>query len=83
MKQFLNNDFMLQNDTAKHLFHDYAEALPLIDYHCHISPKEIYEDRRYNNIAEVWLGGQNPDGSLQMAHHAFKRRTRRTHYGVC
>ena len=47
MKQFLDNDFILQNDTAKHLFHDYAESLPIIDYHCHISPKEIYEDRRF------------------------------------
>lgn len=72
MKQFLNNDFMLQNDTAKHLFHDYAEALPLIDYHCHISPKEIYEDRRYNNIAEVWLGGQNPDGSYAGDHYKWR-----------
>ncbi len=48
MKSFMDKDFMLYNDTAKHLFHDYAENLPIVDYHCHISPKEIYEDRRYN-----------------------------------
>ena len=51
MKAFMDKDFMLKNETAKHLFHDYAEALPIIDYHCHISPQEIYEDRRYDNIA--------------------------------
>ena len=72
MKQFLDNDFMLQNDTAKHLFHDYSENLPLIDYHCHISQKEIFENRRYNNIAEVWLGGKNPDGSYFGDHYKWR-----------
>ena len=59
MKAFMDKDFMLKNETAKHLFHDYAEDLPIIDYHCHIPPREIYEDRRYDNIAQVWLGGKN------------------------
>ncbi|MGN1022128.1 MAG: glucuronate isomerase, partial [Lachnospiraceae bacterium] len=56
MKAFMDKDFMLKNETAKHLFHDYAEDMPIIDYHCHIPPREIYEDRRYDNIAQVWLG---------------------------
>jgi len=63
MKAFMDENFMLKNDTAVKLYHSYAENLPLVDYHCHISPKEIFEDRRYNNISEVWLGGKNPDGS--------------------
>ena len=72
MKAFMDKDFMLKNETAKHLFHDYAEDMPIIDYHCHIPPKEIYEDRRYNNIAEVWLGGKNPDGSYFGDHYKWR-----------
>ena len=53
MKPFMDKDFLLETETAKHLFHDYSDPMPLVDYHCHISPKEIYEDRRFNNIAEV------------------------------
>ena len=72
MKTFMDRDFMLYNDTAKHLFHDYAEALPIIDYHCHISPQEIYEDRRYNNIAEIWLGGKQPGGGYFGDHYKWR-----------
>ena len=72
MKTFLDKDFCLYNDTAKHLFHDYAEDLPIIDYHCHISPHEIYEDRRYDNIAQIWLGGKNPDGSYFGDHYKWR-----------
>ncbi|MCR5715887.1 MAG: glucuronate isomerase [Lachnospiraceae bacterium] len=72
MKAFMDKDFMLKNETAKHLFHTYAEDMPLIDYHCHISPKEIYENRRYNNIAEVWLGGRNDDGSYFGDHYKWR-----------
>lgn len=68
----MDKDFMLKNETAKYLFHTYSEAMPLIDYHCHISPKEIYEDRRYNNIAEVWLGGRNDDGSYFGDHYKWR-----------
>ena len=57
MKTFLNDDFMLKNETAIRLFHKYAENLPIIDYHCHLSPQEIYENKRFNNISEIWLGG--------------------------
>ena len=72
MKQFLDNDFILQNDTAKHLFHDYAESLPIIDYHCHISPKEIYEDRRFESLGDVWFGGKQPDGSYFGDHYKWR-----------
>lgn len=72
MGVFLNEDFMLKNETAKRLFHDHAEKLPLIDYHCHISPKEIYENRRYKNIAEVWLGGKNADGTYFGDHYKWR-----------
>ncbi len=72
MKAFMDADFMLYNETAKHLFHDYAESLPIIDYHCHISPQEIYEDRRYNNIAEIWLGGKQSNGGYFGDHYKWR-----------
>ncbi|MBR1842131.1 MAG: glucuronate isomerase [Oscillospiraceae bacterium] len=72
MKEFMDKDFVLTNDTAKHLFHDYAENMPIVDYHCHISPKEIYEDRRFDNLVEVWLGGHNPDGSYFGDHYKWR-----------
>ncbi len=72
MRAFMDKDFCLETETAKHIFHDFAEELPIIDYHCHISPKEIYEDRRYNNIAEVWLGGKNADGTYFGDHYKWR-----------
>ena len=72
MKEFMDKDFLLETETAKHLFHDYSETLPLIDYHCHISPKEIYEDRRFNNLVEVWLGGKSPDGGYFGDHYKWR-----------
>ena len=72
MKEFMDHDFLLETETAKHLFHDYAERMPLIDYHCHINPKEIYEDRRFDNLAEVWLGGRQPDGSCFGDHYKWR-----------
>ncbi len=59
MKQFMDQDFLLSNDTAKVLYHDYASKMPILDYHCHINPQEIYEDRKFDNITQVWLGGDH------------------------
>ena len=72
MRAFMDQDFMLYNETAKRLFHTYSENMPIIDYHCHISPKEIYEDRRYNNLAEIWLGGRNDDGTYFGDHYKWR-----------
>ena len=52
MKAFMDKDFMLQSATAQHLYHDYAAAMPICDYHCHIPPREIYENRRFENITQ-------------------------------
>ena len=57
MKAFMDKDFLLETPTAQHLYHDYSAKLPIVDYHCHIPPQEIYENRRFENIAQVWLGG--------------------------
>jgi len=59
MKAFLDQDFLLNTETAKVLYHEAAENCPIIDYHCHLSPREIYEDIRYDNITQVWLGGDH------------------------
>ena len=72
MKAFMDKDFMLQSATAQHLYHDYAAAMPICDYHCHIPPREIYENRRFENIAQVWLGGRNPDGSYFGDHYKWR-----------
>ncbi len=55
----INDTFMLKNATAKRLYEQYAKNLPIIDYHCHINPEEIAEDRKFDNITQVWLGGDH------------------------
>ena len=59
MKAFMDRDFLLSTETAKHLYHDFAAPQPIIDYHCHLSPQEIFEDRQFENITQVWLGGDH------------------------
>lgn len=56
---FIHDDFMLQNDTAKHLYHDYAKDLPIFDYHCHLDPQQIAEDHQFENLTELWLAGDH------------------------
>ena len=59
MKAFMNKDFLLETETARTLYHEYAAKMPILDYHCHISPREIAEDQRFENITQVWLGGDH------------------------
>lgn len=59
MKQFMDKDFLLSTEVAKELFHNYAETTPILDYHCHINPAEIAQDRKFDNITQVWLGGDH------------------------
>ena len=72
MKAFNDSNFILETQAARHLYHDYAAKMPLCDYHCHLNPRQIYEDHRFNNIVEVWLGGQNPDGSYAGDHYKWR-----------
>ena len=55
----MDKDFLLSTPTAQKLYHDFAENTPILDYHCHINPKEIAEDRKFENITQVWLGGDH------------------------
>lgn len=59
MKAFMDDDFLLQSETAKVLYHDYAKDMPIFDYHCHLNPQEIAENKTYKNITEIWLGGDH------------------------
>lgn len=70
MTTFMDKDFLLNTETARKLYHDYAASCPIIDYHCHISPKEIWEDQRFENITKVWLGRR----PLQVAPDALRGR---------
>ncbi|QHQ62173.1 glucuronate isomerase [Anaerocolumna sedimenticola] len=67
MKAFLDKDFLLSTETAKELFHNYASVMPIIDYHCHISPREIAENISFRNITQVWLGGDHYKWRLMRA----------------
>ncbi len=57
--KFMSEDFLLSNETAKRIYHNYAEKMPIVDYHCHISPQEIAENKKFDNITQIWLGGDH------------------------
>ncbi|WP_026505096.1 glucuronate isomerase [Butyrivibrio sp. NC3005] len=57
--KFLDKDFLLTTDAAKTLYHNYAENMPILDYHCHISPMEIATNKKFDNITQLWLGGDH------------------------
>lgn len=59
MERFMDKDFLLDTETAKKLFHEYCENMPICDYHCHLSPKEIYENKAPSDISELWLSGDH------------------------
>ena len=59
MKTFMDKDFLLDSQTAKILYQHYASEMPIIDYHCHVNPKEIAENKKYKNITEIWLGADH------------------------
>ena len=59
MKKFLDENFLLENETAITLYHDFAKQMPVIDYHCHLSPQQIAEDHQFQNITQAWLYGDH------------------------
>ncbi|WP_319477768.1 glucuronate isomerase [Marispirochaeta aestuarii] len=58
-KQFLDDDFMLQNDAARTLYHEYAADMPIFDYHCHLPPVQVAENKQFRNLTEIWLYGDH------------------------
>ncbi len=67
MSNFMREDFLLENNTARVFFHDYAKHVAIFDYHCHLNPKEIYEDKRFEDLSELWLGGDHYKWRLMRA----------------
>jgi glucuronate isomerase len=59
MQSFINDDFLLQSDAAKELYHQHAEHQPIIDYHCHLNPEYIANDRQFDNLGQIWLEGDH------------------------
>lgn len=68
MKPFMNEDFLLQSEVAKKLYHEYAEQVPVLDYHCHLEPREIAEDIRFKNMTELWLGADHYKWRVMRSH---------------
>lgn len=67
MKAFMDKDFLLDTDVAKELYHNYSAKMPIVDYHCHINPEEIAKDISFENITELWLGGDHYKWRLMRA----------------
>lgn len=59
MKEFLNDHFLLDSEPARVLYQNYAKEMPIIDYHCHINPREIWKNRRFENLTQLWLEGDH------------------------
>ncbi|WP_264453860.1 glucuronate isomerase [Paenibacillus polymyxa] len=72
-KAFLDENFLLSNPTAEILYHQYAKDMPIIDYHCHLSPQEIYENKAFKNITEAWLYGDHYKWRLMRANGVEER----------
>ena len=77
MIQFLSDDFLLDTPTARELYHGHAAPMPIIDYHCHLCPREVAEDHRFRSITELWLGGDHYKWRAMRAnalHHGLRLR---------
>lgn len=59
MKNFMGDDFLLNNETARQLYHEHAANMPIYDYHCHLNPREIAENRQFDNLGQIWLAGDH------------------------
>jgi glucuronate isomerase len=72
-KKFLDENFLLSNETAVRLYHDYAKQMPIIDYHCHLSPQEIYDNKSFKNLTEAWLYGDHYKWRVMRANGAEEK----------
>lgn len=70
---YIKDDFLLENKTALRLYNDYAENMPIFDYHCHLSEKQILENKRFNDVCEVWLGGDHYKWRLMRNYGVLER----------
>jgi len=73
MSGFITEDFLLTSEPARRLYHEYARHMPIFDYHCHLNPREIYEDKRFSDIGEAWLAGDHYKWRLMRANAVPER----------
>ena len=59
MKNFMDENFLLQTETAQKLYHEHAAKMPIIDYHCHLIPQMVADDHKFKSLTEIWLGGDH------------------------
>ena len=59
MKNFMDENFLLQTETAQKLYHEHAAKMPIIDYHCHLIPQMVADDYQFKSLTEIWLGGDH------------------------
>ena len=72
MKEFMGKDFMLSNETAKELY-KVAKKMPIYDYHCHLNPREIYENKQFRSVTELMLGGDHYKWRAMLSNGAPER----------
>ncbi len=73
MKEFMNDNFLLENEAAEELYHGYAREMPIIDYHCHLPPAEVANDRKFENMTKIWLDGDHYKWRAMRAHGIDER----------
>ena len=73
MKQFNDDNFLLQTETAQRLYHDHAAKMPIIDYHCHLIPEYVASDHRFDNLSKIWLEGDHYKWRAMRTNGAFRR----------
>lgn len=73
MTTFIRDDFLLQSTTARRLYEEYARNMPIFDYHCHLSPREIWENEPAADMTALWLGGDHYKWRLMRAHGVEER----------
>lgn len=78
MNEFISEDFLLQTESARRLYHDYAERLPIIDYHCHLSPEYVADNHVFPNLSRIWLEGEagNFPAAIKVTAEYFPKRDR-------
>ena len=78
MKEFISEDFLLHTESARRLYHDYAEGLPIIDYHCHLSPEYVADNHVFPNLSRIWLEGEagNFPAAIKVTAEYFPKRDR-------
>jgi glucuronate isomerase len=73
MKEFMDDNFLLNNKAAEELYHGYAKDMPIIDYHCHLPPAEVANDRKFENMTKIWLDGDHYKWRAMRAHGVDER----------